>query len=154
MKQRIEKRFGSCQTGWRAGDVRTTKTEFLDHAKLMPTTPTTHTFDEAPTAQECASVAPTTPGSSGIVGSFGIGNRRRVIEVHGLYLEQLDPDGVRFIEPSVAGEEPIQSDRAATVARFASTDQRGSVDTMDICRLERQKVMVVSGRYRKEPTNQ
>jgi len=154
MKQRPEKRFEPCQTEWRTGDVRTTKTEFLDHAKLMPTTPTTHTFDEAPTAQECASVAPTTPGSTGIVGPVGIGNRRRVVEVHGLNLEQLDPNGVRFIEPSAAGEEPIQSDRAATVARSVSTDQRGSVDTMDRCRLERQTAMVASGRYRKEPSNQ
>jgi len=154
MTQRTARRFESCQTEWCRGDVRATKTEFLDHAKLMPITSTTHTFDEAPVAQECASVAPTTPGRTGIVEVIGTGNRRRVIEVHGLNLDQLDPSGIWFIEPGAGGGEPIRTNRAASVARFTSTGQRGSVDTMDRCRLERQADMVASGRYRKEPTNQ
>ena len=154
MNQHMKKRFGSRQTDSCTGDVGATKTEFLDHAKLMPTATAIHTFNEAPTAPERVSVAPTTPGSTGIAVSSGISNRRRVVEVHGLNLEQLDPDGVRFIEPSAAGGEPIRSERTATAICSTSTDQRGSVDAMNPGRLERPKFMVVSGRYRKEPTNQ
>jgi len=154
MTQRTVKRFESCQTEWCRGDVEATKTEFLDHAKLMPITSTAPTFDEAPVAQENASIAPTTPGRSGNVEVIGTGHRRRVIGVHGLDSEQLDPNGIWFIKPGAAGGEPIRTIRAAAVAREISTGQRGSVDTMDRCRLERRTTMVASGRYRKEPTNQ
>jgi len=108
------------QTGTCRGDVNAPKTEFPDHAKLMPTNLTTQTSHEAPTARECGFEAPTTPGSSEVVRTGGIGNRRRVVGDRGLNTK----------------------------------GQRGFFGTTIVSRLERQEIVVASGRYRKQPTNQ
>lgn len=74
--------------------MRTTKTEIIDHAKLMLTTHLTHTPIEAATARGCASGAPTTPGCTGVGWEYSTGNRQCVTTDQGLNLEQLDSNGI------------------------------------------------------------
>jgi len=154
MTPQIRKRSELTQTGTCRGDVKAPKTEFPDHAKLMPTPLTTNTPHEAPTARACVFEAPSTPGSSEVVRNGGIGNRRRVIGDHGLNLEQLAPRGPRFKQPRTPGGEPLQMDRTTLVGRSEPKDLRGFFDTTIPSRLERQTIVVASGRYRREPANQ
>jgi len=117
MWSRHQERPEFSQTRFWCGDVRTMKTEIIDHAKLMPTTHPTHTSIEAPIARGCDPSASTIPGRAGVDWEYGTGNRRCVTLDRGLDLEQLYPNGIDPPGSGAAGGGPIHRSRVRIRSR-------------------------------------
>jgi len=125
--------FRFCQTPTLVSDVRTKKTEIINHAKLMPTIRSNHKSNEVPTDLGSGSVAPTTPGNIGVERQVGIGRRRCVSVDRSLNLERPDPIVVGSHGSDVVGGGLLHL-RYIPVGMQQQEDPRGSSAASARCR--------------------